>query len=869
MRIVIFILVLSTSALAAAPPPDIQAIMDKARSGQKLTNDEQQQLRAWFSSAALGADPQKKAASPAPDANPMMPADVAEIMRKLREQGIPPTEAEKARLKEWATGVKANKAEILQDAKEKSQQFQDAAPPPSPSAQKDPNAGKLLGIITVNVQRTVDTRGKGVSGHFVDDGEITFPVQWFIHEPVLATGGRAIADSFALSFTMDASKQAHGDFRHTSHEVDHGDVIETTYSATGSAGFGQAVLIGELNFDPKAPRPYLSAQAQFTAKGTGKKVTHNKNGDRVDNIDNLLAAPLAPLSVDDLRGDVYWVQAPGIAPGVAQTYGIAQKLPPELKAAIDSARFTLDARALKDAVLGGQELKTPATYTLTIDKTDPAGTTSHLVHTATLKFSLPPRKPELRLEPDDRAAYEKWVPNVYSAQADQAKIFGLNAKDPRATVKLRVSVVTPDGSPAPKTKLEIWLRDVSKLKGTTTNWPDNGSDAEDLAFSNDDENPDWTIDRDRLHAVSKQPSDALTITVASLDPAAYGKVKAEAPELQLHGEDKKTGFAYVALPFDLNDNHIADQWESDNNATGLSVLWDEDETPAKQRNAGDGFTLFEEYRGFVVLTDQGATTYKHVRTDPHRKDLFLWDADGLAKKYAEPLNPNAYGGLAFHYVDKTTMKWIGDPANPDHRRMNMNTPDDKLYARQYGLYVLLDNDLHDNKGPYDGGAQFWKDPPEGVFVRSMRYTHEVRVNFASSASKFTGMRHDGFTDKEIAKNFIDNERHNLMVHEIGHAIGVHHHMPEGKKFTVQRPPGDWPETDGDPNPAQNSQIIGVENCVMRYPSPADVAKAKKRRLWPSVAYFCRKNDMYVGEDGKAVAADNCWEQINLKTTPGE
>jgi len=40
-------------------------------------------------------------------------------------------------------------------------------------------------------------------------------------------------------------------------------------------------------------------------------------------------------------------------------------------------------------------------------------------------------------------------------------------------------------------------------------------------------------------------------------------------------------------------------------------------------------------------------------------------------------------------------------------------------------------------------------------------------------------------------------------------------------------------------------------------------------VWPSWAYLCHMGDKYVDANGATQASDNCWGQVNLKTTPGQ
>ena len=133
-----------------------------------------------------------------------------------------------------------------------------------------------------------------------------------------------------------------------------------------------------------------------------------------------------------------------------------------------------------------------------------------------------------------------------------------------------------------------------------------------------------------------------------------------------------------ANPWDFYGNHIADAWEArryldaneDNEAGKGDGVAD---------SRGDGYTAFEEYRGFVVY-DTSLIDQVHVRTNPYTvKDVFLYDyqafvqggGDDLWAISADLLQPAANappsvvagGSFAFHELTKARVP-IVDPAGP-------------------------------------------------------------------------------------------------------------------------------------------------------------------------------------------------------------
>lgn len=129
---------------------------------------------------------------------------------------------------------------------------------------------------------------------------------------------------------------------------------------------------------------------------------------------------------------------------------------------------------------------------------------------------------------------------------------------------------------------------------------------------------------------------------------------------------------------DFYSNHIADAWEAqryldpneDNEAGKGDGVTD---------STGDGYTAFEEYRGFVVY-DRAVLDQVHVRTNPYTvKDVFLYDYQALVQGGADDvwaistdlLQPAANappgfvagGGFAFHELTRARVP-IVPPAGP-------------------------------------------------------------------------------------------------------------------------------------------------------------------------------------------------------------
>ncbi|MGE0041601.1 MAG: hypothetical protein AB7H88_06560 [Vicinamibacterales bacterium] len=171
-------------------------------------------------------------------------------------------------------------------------------------------------------------------------------------------------------------------------------------------------------------------------------------------------------------------------------------------------------------------------------------------------------------------------------------------------------------------KFRFTLYDVSREKGYALNAGGDGTGL-DLRFHTDQPTafaaPVQTADGWTIETTSTATSAA--VRVFAMDYGAWGRLKAE---VNVDGEWyeclDEDGRAYVTVPLDVNENRIWDTWERN---TGI---WDRpasaDADPgADGTPAGDGFSNYEEYRGFMVDGNW-------VSLDPGTRELFVLDTIG-------------------------------------------------------------------------------------------------------------------------------------------------------------------------------------------------------------------------------------------------
>ena len=122
---------------------------------------------------------------------------------------------------------------------------------------------------------------------------------------------------------------------------------------------------------------------------------------------------------------------------------------------------------------------------------------------------------------------------------------------------------------------------------------------------------------------------SVSVDVTAMDLGAHGELQVYVSStcgddwVQVE-VDGTTGAAGIAIPHDDADgNFIPDSLKA---YAGLAALDDTDGKPVGDGTGGDGFTAFEEYRGFIGPLGGGCNSLLsvlHKRTDPAVKDVFV------------------------------------------------------------------------------------------------------------------------------------------------------------------------------------------------------------------------------------------------------
>jgi hypothetical protein len=235
--------------------------------------------------------------------------------------------------------------------------------------------------------------------------------------------------------------------------------------------------------------------------------------------------------------------------------------------------------------------------------------------TYSIAFTLSPDPPapiELIIEPP--AGYERWMPLGNKDEKTAGDTVPINV------VLQKVGGGTPQFK-AVRITYNLWK--TSREKGICMNWPPNPDSnlPFDLQFEQNENQHLLVIGNDRQSAVNSAPNGYTdTVTVSSFDFGAHGELTATA-DLEngqvVRGVVKSTASQQeLKLPFRNAPSIIAAQFFTLN---GLSGAADDDDTesdPVGDNFAGDGLTLYEEYRGFMIGD-------AWTPGDPKKKEVFV------------------------------------------------------------------------------------------------------------------------------------------------------------------------------------------------------------------------------------------------------
>ncbi|MCB2149666.1 MAG: hypothetical protein KQI81_24510 [Deltaproteobacteria bacterium] len=340
-------------------------------------------------------------------------------------------------------------------------------------------------------------------------------------------------------------------------------------------------------------------------------------------------------------------------------------------------------------------------------------------------------------------------------------------------VKAKVRIVKPEGA---KGHITFRLLDVSQVKGECMNSPPRDPDTHlDLQFSKTGSSKGIWVGPDGTEARTEDPLNEATIAVQSRDFGAWGRLEAEVKVVVKGREQaaravyKALGTDWLALPRDDDGDHVADGWAKqmgiDENA-----IEDNDPRPGKTY-PGDGLSVYEEYRGFMVKG-------RHVRTDPTVKDLFIWDPDSLIPQ--SNVSGGALGTIKVHLVAADEIKSAAQ--GPQGRMINFNFDPPTHAVDQHGL-LIFKGDLANIGHTFESFTN--PDARLGPPVESDRI--EVNPNYTFNQicavvnkyrQEYTREKGPDWPDAAWYEARLAETIAFAVAHEVSHGVGVRHHTPE-------------------------------------------------------------------------------------------
>jgi hypothetical protein len=476
--------------------------------------------------------------------------------------------------------------------------------------------------------------------------------------------------------------------------------------------------------------------------------------------------------------------------------------------------------------------------------------------TSSLVITLRPKPPvlELVVEPDDAATYKKWLPEPCSEDASNCKLF-------TDATPISIHIAVHDKSePAPPTSnvggktvpntqiggtIRVSLDDVSSNDGICMNFPGYASPRQGLYFPKDQ--PDGIIvdDEDHVHTDSDNAVEA-TVIVKARDTAAYGTLQATIKSIPLTSKCISTGEDFIRIPMDDNKNFIADAWETENGIKDKNYppAWDDCDSPGNMRQNGDGLSVYEKYRGFLMDDGSGSETFKRI--DPTIQNLFFYVAStdpnsALYHKGAVDFGSITGLNINFMHDNNQEMEVTGNCGLARWINFNKTKYTNGAQAAIIIRTGITDSTMQEGSAGYTpstSGSDDNKQTPLTTIAVEIEpanfnlgiahaYDDEIppsrtlansNASFVTAASKL-GINLSTLIQKEPSSATLTNELVLWgLLHEIGHALGGHHHDQDADTAAMAAAQGH------SATPISNEQKLQIESilangdkaCPMRY-----------------------------------------------------
>ena len=292
-------------------------------------------------------------------------------------------------------------------------------------------------------------------------------------------------------------------------------------------------------------------------------------------------------------------------------------------------------------------------------------------------------------------------------------------------IKLTVKNLSSNG------KIEASLSGVTNWRGDYGNYPLADGDPSpdpDLKLLESDNDSKWKpyeTDGLKLYIDGRTSSSFDgNIVIRCYDSAAYGVLTVT---VITHYPSAQIIKARREIPCDTNGNQISDAWSHDASyltfADAIDARSDAEEGPSGNPRNGDGFTAFEEYRGFK--TGSGA---EPTRLDPTQKEVFIVVGPSLPGiGHAAALQTNATikpVTIDSAYVNDWDKDGESFATGELHGLMNINNIDPKCRVqRVYAIRVISATTTSETLGKMVLGA-----PQQTSLGKIYRHTDAIEMS---------------------------------------------------------------------------------------------------------------------------------------------
>ena len=408
--------------------------------------------------------------------------------------------------------------------------------------------------------------------------------------------------------------------------------------------------------------------------------------------------------------------------------------------------------------------------------------------------------------------YKKWLPEgpdpKVAGTTGDSVLFGVYYKDknkPNEKITIGIRQV----------RYFFKFKEISNVPGYAMNYPSEKIDKKaDLQLGKTGEEPDTSKEvTDFIITTEDNPS--MQVKVESFDYGAFGKLRAFVTLITgevLEATDPNSKNSFVTIPYCSKENSaIADSWKESEKATG-QLDTDDDENKDKLGNnkfRGDGYSLYEEYRGFI---ENG----KHIRTSALKKDVMVCDkVREMLKNQAAALpdkdiRKKSLGGrsqdginifmdvtgFVVHsgfkdeefginteenvYVGHQELNTLQLPLFTSSKIMNFNSWDEKTLHEQTGI-LMLPSPQH------KGFAAAYPKNSNPVRPPSTYYCLVITADFDPNPEGYSSINGDITHDGGIIVNpdgqakIITDEYAVTVAHEMLHYCNVKHHGDKREK----------------------------------------------------------------------------------------